>query len=83
MPEGDLPELQPEVIPRQKDVHFQSMEINIRLHGNGTLKGAVGKADQNVAFRQTQMQSWILTELTFARSEYFYDVPVPIPAAPR
>jgi hypothetical protein len=83
VPEGDLPELRPEILPHQKDVHFQSMEVKIRMHGSGTLKGPVGSADQNVTFRQTQMQAWILTELAFARSEYFYDVPVPIPAAPR
>lgn len=82
-PEGGLPALRPEVIPRQKDIHFQSMEINIRLHGSGTLKGTAGSADQNVAFRQTQMQSWILTELSYARSEYLFDVPVPLPAVPR
>jgi hypothetical protein len=83
VPENDLPDLRPEVIPRQRDVHFQSMEINVRLHGSGTLKGAVGSADQSVIFRQTQMQSWILTEMSFARSEYLFDVPVPVPAAPR
>jgi hypothetical protein len=80
-PEGSRPELLPEVIPGQKDVRFQSMELNIRLHGSGTLKGTAGNADQKITFRQTQMQSWILTELSLARSEYLFDVPVP--AAPR
>jgi hypothetical protein len=83
MPEGSRPESLPEIIPGQKDVRFQSMELNIRLHGSGTLKGTSGNADENVNFRQTQMQSWILTELSRARSEYLFDVPVPIPAAPR
>jgi hypothetical protein len=82
-PEESRPESLPEVIPGQKDVHFQSMELNIRLHGSGTLKGTAGNADQNLTFRQTQMQSWILTELSLARSEYLFDVPVPIPAIPR
>lgn len=77
MPEGSRPESLPEVIPGQKDVRFQSMELNIRLHGSGTLKGTAGKADQKITFRQTQMQSWILTELSLARSEYLFDVPVP------
>lgn len=81
--EGSRPESLPEIIPRQNDVRFQSMELNIRLHGSGTLKGTAGNPDQNVTFRQTQMQSWILTELNIARSEYLFDVPVPIPAAPR
>ena len=83
VPEDDLPDLRPEVIPRQKDVHFQSMEIDVRLHGSGTLKSPAGSADQSVTFRQTQMQSWILTEMSFAQSEYLFDAPVPIPAAPR
>ncbi|MFO1002492.1 MAG: hypothetical protein U0936_19350 [Planctomycetaceae bacterium] len=83
MPEGSRPESLPEIIPGQKDVRFQSMELNIRLHGSGTLKGIAGNADQKITFRQTQMQSWILTELSLARSEYLFDVPVPIPAAPR
>lgn len=82
-PEGSGPESRPQLISGQNDVHFQSMELNIRLHGSGTLKGTAGNADQNVTFRQTQMQSWILTELSLARSEYLFDVPVPIPAAPR
>ncbi len=82
-PEGSRTESLPEIIPGQKDVRFQSMEIDIRLHGSGTLKGTAGNADQSVNFRQTQMQSWILTELALARTEYLFDVPVPIPAAPR
>lgn len=81
VPEGSRPESLPEIIPGQKDVRFQSMELDIRLHGSGTLKGSAGNADQNITFRQTQMQSWILTELSLARSEYLFDVPVP--AAPR
>ncbi len=83
LPEGSRPESLPEIIPAQNDVHFQSMELTIRLHGSGTLKATAGNADQNLIFRQTQMQSWILTELSFARSEYLFDVPVPIPAVPR
>ena len=83
VPDGSRPESLPEIIPGQKDVRFQSMELNIRLHGSGTLKGTSGNADQDVAFRQTQMQSWILTELSLARSEYLFDVPVPTPAIPR
>jgi hypothetical protein len=83
VPEGSRPESQPQIIPGKKDVRFQSMELNIRLHGSGTLRGTAGNAGQNVTFRQTQMQSWILTELSLARSEYLFDVPVPVPAAPR
>ena len=83
VPEGSRPESLSEIIPAQNDVRFQSMELNIRLHGSGTLKGTAGNADQNVTLRQTQMQSWILTELSLARSEYLFDVPVPVPAAPR
>lgn len=83
LPEGSRPESLPEIIPAQNDVPFQSMELNIRLHGSGTLKGTAGNTDQNVTFRQTQMQSWILTEFSLARSEYLFDVPVPLPAVPR
>ena len=83
VPAGSRPESLPEIIPAKNDVHFQTMELSIRLHGSGTLKGMAGNTDQNVTFRQTQMQSWILTELSLARSEYLFDVPVPVPAAPR
>lgn len=83
MPEGSRPESLPEITPAQDGIDFQSMELNIRLHGSGTLKGTSGHADQKVTFRQTQLQSWILTEFSLARSEYLFDVPVPVPAAPR
>lgn len=58
-------------------IDFQSMEITIRLHGAGTFISSPGREPQKVAFSQTQMQSWILREHSFARPEILYDVPVP------
>lgn len=79
-PSSEIPQLEPGMIPDQQGLGFTGMEINIRLHGSGTLPAKAGSPKQNVTFRQTQMQSWTLTEHSFARAEYLFDVPVPVPA---
>ncbi len=71
------------VAANPKRPQFESMEVMIRLHGNGILQQSSSDKKQQVNFRQTQIQSWTLVEFELGRPEYRFRVPAPIPANPR
>ncbi len=61
-------------------LRFQSMELNIRIHGTAKLLISAEGTSQELSFRQTQMQSWILTEHSFRRAPV--EITIPVPDAP-
>lgn len=66
--------------PIRKRPQFDSMELTIRLHGQGLLQKGQSDPPQQVAFQQTQIQSWNLVEFEFGRPEIFFNFPVPVDA---
>lgn len=53
----------------------QSLKLDIRFHGTGTLQNPATSESQSVTFRQSQTQLWILTNSFAIRRAY--DVPQP------
>jgi hypothetical protein len=65
----------PEDVPRS--LPFQSMDLTVRFQGSGMFQTSENSPRQKLLFRQTQVQSWILTSHTFGRPEVPLGIPVP------